>query len=144
MQPHPSASLHDLEGTQQPEAGVTSVLARTIRYHRHTPIAQLGTEALRLLLEEGESVGVLLRIALNRLERDPFLGGDFHPGDLLVAVLHLPNAEWLAAPDLRARAFALAQDAGDLCDMLEPADAAIVRDAIADFQVRWSHSSAGP
>ncbi len=119
------------------------MLVRTIRFHRHTPIEQLGTEALRLMLQEGESVGVLLRVAIDRLERNPFLAGDFHPGDLLVAVLRLPGPQWGAATDLRARAFALAHDAGQACDILAPADRVIVRDAIAEFTHRWAGGGAG-
>ncbi len=138
----PRNSLNDLEGTRQPEAAVTSMLARTIRYHRQTPIEQLGTEALRLLLQEGESVDVLLRVAIDRLERNPFLAGDFHRGDLLVAVLHQPPAVWVTVPDLRARAYTLAEDTGELVDLLEPEDRKIVDRAIGAFKARWRNGGA--
>jgi hypothetical protein len=138
IKPGNRASLSDLEGSPPARAGVTSVLERTIRHHRNTPVERLGTEALRLLLEAGESVAVLLPLAIGRLERDPFMGGDFHPGDLLVVVLRLPASHWVSAHELRARAFALAHDAGRACDVLEPVDRAIVRGAVADFTHRWS------
>lgn len=131
------SSLHDLHGVDGAEAKATSILDGTLRVHRRTPIERLGTEALRFLLQEGESAAVVLRVAIDRLERDPFLGGDFHPGDLLVEVLAQRSALWNAVPELRARAYALADDAGTMSDMLEPEDRAIVERAIRDFRARW-------
>lgn len=121
----------------------SSVLATTCRVHRRTPIEQLGTEALRFLLEEGKSTDVLLRVAIDRLERDPFQGGDFYAGDLLVTVLGLPVSTWISAPDLRAQAYALVEDAGDLVDLLEPEDRAIVERAIDRFKSRWMNGGIG-
>jgi len=131
------SSLHDLHGVDGAEAKATSILDGTLRVHRRTPIERLGTEALRFLLQEGESAAVVLRLAIDRLERDPFLGGDFHPGDLLVEVLAQRAALWNAAPELRARAYALADDAGTMTDLLEPADRAIIERAIRTFRARW-------
>ena len=53
----------------------------------------------------------LVPIALEHLERDPFVEGDFYPGDLLCNVLALPPAFWADRPDLRERAAALAATA---------------------------------
>jgi hypothetical protein len=118
------------------------MLDATLRIHRRTPIEQLGTEALRFLLHEGESAAVVLRVALDRLERDPFQSGDFHPGDLLVEVLGQRTAVWIAAPDLRARAYALADDAGTMTDLLEPEDRPMVERAIRNFKARWQNGGA--
>jgi hypothetical protein len=134
-----ASSLYDLHGGIEAEGKATSVLAGTLRVHRRTPIERLGTEALRFLLQEGESAAVVLRVALDRLERDPFQGGDFHPGDLLVEVLGQRSAVWIAAPDLRARAYALAEDAGEMADLLEPEDRVIVERGIRNFKARWQN-----
>jgi len=131
------SSLHDLQGAFEGEGRATSILDRTLRVHRRTPIERLGTEALRFLLQEGESAAVVLRVAVDRLEQDPFQGGDFHPGDLLVEVLAQRSAVWKAAPELRARAFVLAEDAGEMTDLLEPEDRVIVDRAIRHFKARW-------
>ncbi len=131
------SSLQDLHGVDGAEAKATSILDGTLRVHRRTPIERLGTEALRFLLQEGESAAVVLRVAIDRLERDPFLGGDFHPGDLLVEVLAQRSAVWNAAPELRARAYALVDDAGTMSNLLEPADRVIVERAIRTFRARW-------
>ena len=143
MSASPGRSLHDLEGADERDVGASSVLATTCRAHRRTPIEQLGTEALRFLLEEGKSTEVLLRVAIDRLEGDPFQGGDFYPGDLLVTVLGLPVSVWISAPDLRAQTYALVEDAGDLVDLLEPEDRAIVERAIGRFKFRWMHGGMG-
>ncbi len=136
------SSLHDLHGTGAGEERARSVLDGTLRVHRRTPIERLGTEALRFLLQEGESAAVVLRVAIDRLERDPFQGGDFHPGDLLVEVLAQRSAVWIAAPDLRARAYALAEDAGGMTDLLEPEDRVIVERALRSFKTRWRNGGA--
>lgn len=143
MSDSPGRSLHDLEGDEHADVGTGSVLATTCRVHRRTPIEQLGTEALRFLLEEGQSTDVLLRVAIDRLERYPFQGGDFYPGDLLVTVLGLPGSTWISAPDLRAQVYALVEDAGDLVDLLEPEDRSIVEQAIGRFKSRWLHGGVG-
>jgi hypothetical protein len=129
----PGSSLYDLEGHDLPHAQRMSMLDVTLRRHRRTPIEQLGTEALRFLLEEEQAADILLRVAIDRLERDPFLGGDYHPGDLLVAVLTRPAAVFLEHHELRSRAFLVAQDAEELLEFLEPADQVIVGEAIRGF-----------
>ncbi|MDZ4862808.1 MAG: contact-dependent growth inhibition system immunity protein [Gemmatimonadota bacterium] len=130
----PGSSLYDLEGHDLPQTKRMSMLDVTLRRHRRTPIEQLGTEALRFLLEEEQAADVLLRVAIDRLELDPFLGGDYHPGDLLVAVLTRPAAIFLEHHELRSRAFLVAQDAEELLEFLEPADQVIVGEAIRGCQ----------
>lgn len=137
----PQASLDQLEQVQVAESEPASLLGATIRRHRRTPVEQLGTEALRFLLEEGEAVALVLRIALDRLERDPFQAGDFHRGDLLVAVLAQPSVMWNAYPELRARAFALVGDVEPHLGTLAAADRAIVDRAIRAFRALWPHWS---
>jgi hypothetical protein len=53
---------------------------------RRVPLRGLSVEQLRLLIGQGEAVAYLLPLALDRLELDPFVGGDY-PGDLLVTAL---------------------------------------------------------
>jgi hypothetical protein len=53
----------------------------------------------------GQDIGSrhLLPIALEHLEVEPFVEGDFYPGDLLCSVLSLPHSFWVHNPDLRDR-----------------------------------------
>ena len=141
MKPAPRATLDDLEVVEQPEPESLSVLSATLRRHRRTPIEQLGPDALRFLLEEGEGVSTVLGVALDRLEQDPFLSGDFHPGDLLAAVLHRSSTVWNSLPELRARAHALVEDAERELHRLERADRAVVERAIRGFRNLWQRWS---
>lgn len=133
----PRATLNDLEAIADDESEPTSVLGATLRRHRRTPVEHLGAEALRFLLEEGESVPVVLRVALDRLEQDHFVAGDFHRGDLLVAALQQPATVWNGEPELRARAFALVADVERDLMRLEVADREIVQRAIRGFRNLW-------
>ena len=53
----------------------------------------------------GQGVGVkhLVPVALDHLEHDPMVQGDFYPGDLLIAVMDLPREYWLSHPEEAAR-----------------------------------------
>lgn len=137
MQIPPKASLDDLEQVARPTRWSHSILGATIRRHRRTPIEQLGAEALRFLLDEGESQTLVIRIALDKLEEDPLMSGDFHRGDLLVSLLRRPASAWTGVPELRSRAFALIADAERFLPELEPADREIIARAIEGFRTMW-------
>lgn len=65
--------------------GSTAWLARALV----SSLRDLGPAELRRLLASGRGVRWVLPMALVRLEREPFLAGDYGPGDLLGAVLAL-------------------------------------------------------
>ncbi|GJG87260.1 hypothetical protein tb265_24410 [Gemmatimonadetes bacterium T265] len=54
-----------------------------------SPLRDLGGAELRRLLAHGRGVRWVLPLALARLECEPFLAGDYGPGDVLSAVLAL-------------------------------------------------------
>lgn len=82
-------SIAELEGLEVEKGvyGMGSVawLARALV----SPLRDLGPAELRRLLAHGRGVAWVLPLALARLEREPFLAGDYGPGDLLGAVLAL-------------------------------------------------------
>lgn len=131
------ATINDLEPGPPTGNVPVSMLGATIRRHRNTPIERLGAEALRFLLEEGEGVPTVLRVALDRLEEDPFQAGDFHAGDLLVAVLGRSSTVWNSLPELRARAHALVADIEGQLGRLQPADRKQVERAVRGFRCLW-------
>ena len=55
-------------------------------------------ENLRIMLGQDIGSRYLVPIALEHLEADPFVAGDFYPGDLLCSVLSLPREFWSAIP----------------------------------------------
>ena len=83
-------------GPPPPEA---SSLVRRTHALRSVPIAQLGIGDLRLLIAQGVARATLVPIALGMLRVEPLLEGDYYPGDLLFAVMRVPDAYWAAHPD---------------------------------------------
>jgi hypothetical protein len=83
-------SLEEIEGSDWGDASSDATyLVATVHTLRRRQITELTVEDLRILLGRGVGVAILLPIAIDRLESDPFAEGDFYPGDLLVAALRL-------------------------------------------------------
>ncbi|MFD9889740.1 contact-dependent growth inhibition system immunity protein [Amycolatopsis sp. NPDC059027] len=97
-------TLEEIEGKPwgEPPADA-SRLVKTVHELRRKPIGQLTAEDLRVLLSQQTSVDALVPYALNLLETNPLVEGDYYPGDLLVAVLQLPAEFWRHHADLAAR-----------------------------------------
>jgi len=65
-------------------------------------LRDLGPAELRRLLAHGRGARWVLPLALARLEREPFLVGDYGPGDVLSAVLALGPDDPAWIPERRA------------------------------------------
>jgi len=103
-----SLTLEQIEDRHwgDPSADATRLI-KTVYELRHKPIGAMDTEDLRVLLLQQESLDVLVPVALTRLEQNPLAEGDFYPGDLLTAVLKIPQKYWQQHPDQRSRASAV-------------------------------------
>jgi hypothetical protein len=99
------SSLEELERDfwGDPPADATRLIA-TVHELRHRPLAELGPEDLRVLIAQRVGLDVLVPRALDLLEADPLVEGDFYPGDLLAAVLRVPADYWAAHSGQLARA----------------------------------------
>lgn len=110
-------TLEQVEGDIWGEAPFGSTrLVERIHQLRRRPIASLGAEDLRLLLTQEVGTQSLLPRALDLLEQDPLIAGDFYPGDLLVAVARSAT-QWAGRqPELaeRWRVVLLSVDPGDV------------------------------
>jgi hypothetical protein len=95
-------------------------LVKTVHELRRKPVGTLGAEDLRVLLLQRESIDVLVPVALSLLEEDPLAEGDFYPGDLLTAVLKLPQAYWPEHPAEFKRASAVVERIEKLGDLVAP------------------------
>jgi hypothetical protein len=110
-----SLSLQDLEQDDWGEAPFDSHVVRSVHVLRRVPLHDLTIEQLRLLIGQGVGLSYLIPLALEQLTADPFVQGDFYPGDLLVAVLsktpapywHDHDAERQQALAITTRAVAL-------------------------------------
>lgn len=67
-----------------------------------SPLRDLGPAELRRLLAHGRGMRWVLPLALARLEREPFLAGDYGPGDVLGAILALGPDDPAWTPERRA------------------------------------------
>jgi hypothetical protein len=88
-------SLTRLEGHDWGDPEYDSYVVRTVHELRRKPIGELTDEELRLALRQQVGLKYLVPLALDRLNEDPFRSGDFHEGDVLVALLGLPADFWV-------------------------------------------------
>jgi hypothetical protein len=97
-------SLEQIEDDRwgNPPADATRLIA-TVHQLRHKPIGLLEADDLRVLVAQKVGLEVLVPRVLARLEQEPLLEGDFYPGDVLVAVLKIPQSYWAAHPELRGQ-----------------------------------------
>ncbi|MEV6897011.1 contact-dependent growth inhibition system immunity protein [Amycolatopsis sp. NPDC051372] len=121
-----SLTLEQIEGLRwgSPPADATRLI-KTVYELRTKPVGAMDAEDLRVLLLQRESIDVLVPVALTHLEQNPLAEGDFYPGDLLTAVLKVPQAYWQQHPDQRRRAAAAIEAVealGDLGDQDAPHD----------------------
>jgi hypothetical protein len=105
---HLRRTLEELEGDRWSEPSFPSRLVTECHRLRKVQLHLFTIENLRIMLGQNIGSRYLVPIALERLEVEPFVEGDFYPGDLLCNVLSLPKSFWVDNPDLRGRVTALA------------------------------------
>jgi CDI immunity proteins len=86
IRPMAEKSVDELEGYGIPPPFATPLI-ESVAAARRVPLRALSVEQLRLLIGQSQALTYLLPVALDRLERDPLVAGDFYRGDLLIAVL---------------------------------------------------------
>lgn len=96
--------LKSLQELEQQDWGVPTqetYLVKRCHALRHLPLKELTTEDLRILI--GQEIGLLFLVplALEVLERDPLIEGDFYPGDLLKLVAEIPKGFWEVHNEMR-------------------------------------------
>ena len=98
-----SKTLDELDPPPWEEPAYDSHLVTTCHRLRKKPISELSAEHLRILI--GQEIGLpwLMPLALDILECDPLIGGDFYPGDLLGRVLSIDGSWWSQEPRWRDR-----------------------------------------
>ena len=90
-----SQSLEELEDTYWQEPYEVNNLIQKVLALRRTPLNRFSTEDLRLMISQGFALAYLVPLALERLQDNLFVEGDFYPGDLLQSVLHVDIEFWL-------------------------------------------------
>jgi CDI immunity proteins len=117
-----SRTLEELEDENWGEQGYDSYLVQTIHKLRRKPIGAFTIEDLRIMLSQKVGMEHFTPLALDRLETDPFVSGDFYPGDLLGAVMAISREYWLTHPAEAARMRTVADYAEELLNNHDEVD----------------------
>lgn len=92
------ATIEELEGVRWRDPGPpgpeSTYLIRRCHELRRTPLESFTAEDLRIMLGQRIAVPILFPMALAVLREDPLAEGAYHEGDLLLAVLRLPDEVW--------------------------------------------------
>ncbi len=94
-----SSTLDDVDRPAWPPAPDDAPsTVRRVHALRRVPLGELTVEDLRLLVGQHVALGTTVPLALGMLRYRPLLEGDHYPGDLLMAVLHVPDEYWAQRP----------------------------------------------
>ena len=78
---------------------------------RFVALKDFTIEDLRLMIGQEIGLDYLVPLALEHLETNPLIKGDFYPGDLLQNVIGVPKSFWTEHSDLRVRMVPIVQTA---------------------------------
>jgi CDI immunity proteins len=95
-----SKCLEELDGNRWGEPSFSSHVVTEIYRLRRVPLNAFTTENLRIMIGQQQDLQYMLPLAIEKLEADPWISGDFFKGDLLKAVLSVKPAFWTTRPDL--------------------------------------------
>jgi len=94
-------------------------LIRRCHELRTKPLRDFTAEDLRFMIGQQVALNRLVPLALDELQPDPLLEGDYYPGDLLASVLRVDAAFWKHSPDLEVELRKLTKDLRERTE-LEP------------------------
>jgi hypothetical protein len=95
-----SKTLEQLDGERWGKPAFPSHVVTEVHRLRLVPLEAFTTENLRIMIGQQLGLQYLLPLAIERLEGDPWISGDFFKGDLLKAVLSVKPTFWATRPDL--------------------------------------------
>jgi len=107
-------TLEDVENDIWPDPGEPWNLVVKCHALRKAPLCNFAVEDLRLMIGQKISLEYLMPMALDQLEADPWVSGNFYDGDLLVFVLKLGRETWSVHPDWKVRVDAIVDKAIEL------------------------------
>jgi len=92
-------SLSQLLGPPTKETTDSSALVTTCLALYEKPLKDFTVENLRVMI--GQSIGLefLIPLAIELLQENPFVEGDYYPGDLLSAVVKVEPSFWKTHQD---------------------------------------------
>ncbi len=94
-------ALQELEGQDWGEPPYPSHLVTTCHALGRKPLREFTVEDLRIMIGQNIGLPYLVPLAIEQLQRDPLIQGDYFPGDLLAAVVRVKSDFWQARPRVR-------------------------------------------
>ncbi|MEM8535204.1 MAG: contact-dependent growth inhibition system immunity protein [Chloroflexota bacterium] len=101
--PDRTKTLNELDPPAWGEPEYLSHLVTTCYRLRDKPIGEFEVGDLRIMICQNMGLKWLVPIALEVLEQEPFVLGDFYPGDLLICVLVIKPEFWTQRKVLQGR-----------------------------------------
>ncbi len=93
-------TLTEIEGDDWGEPTYPSYVVTNSHRLRHTPLREFTAENLRLMIGQQNSLPLLMPMAIDVLEVDPFAEGDLYPGALLKMAIMVDSQFWNDHPQL--------------------------------------------
>lgn len=93
-------SLSQLLGALTKDTTDSSVLATTCLTLYEKPLRDFTVENLRVMIGQSIGLEVLIPFAVELLQENPFVKGDYYPGDLLSVVLQVEPGFWQTHQDI--------------------------------------------
>lgn len=112
-------TLDQLAGVAWGEPTYSSYVVTNAHRLRKKSLREFTPEDLRFMLGQQISLPILMPMALDLLEADPFAGGDMSPGNLLYNALQVDRQFWQRRPDLWYRLNAILVDLHALREFIE-------------------------
>lgn len=124
-------SLEELEAADWGEPTYDSHLVTKVHRLRRKPLAEFTVEDLRIMIGQKVGLAFLVPLAIERLELEPLVAGDYYPGDLLQSVLRINRAFWVDHPSCFERVRQVVCQVRELIPSLEEVDRATIQDVLA-------------
>ncbi len=112
-------TLQDLEGEEWGEPDFHSSVVTNVHRLRRIPLKDFSVEDLRLMVAQQQSLAYLIPLSIEQLANDPLSEGDSYPGDLLCAVLRVPDTFWQQYRMWRQQVRTIIDQAIDRLDTLQ-------------------------
>lgn len=93
-------TLEELDGEVRGKPAFKTHLDRTCYALHKKPLKDFTAEDLRIKIGQNESLEYLIPLAIEVLQENPFIDGDYYEGDLLSSVLSVKKDFWQKSPHL--------------------------------------------
>ena len=111
-----SKSLSQLLGPLTRDTTDSSALVKTCLALYEKPLKDFTVEDLRVMIGQEIGLEFLIPLAIEVLEENPFVSGDYYPGDLLSMVMKVEPGFWRTHQDLY---WSVSEIVGGLASIME-------------------------